>query len=649
MQTSLLGRREFYDELARLPRADLLEIINEQNPNLVGHVERIEYVFKHKLTHLTWSDGTPIEGRPVTNYELALLVDPPFQVDPELTSIGLTPEQQYSAHISSDPVMWARHYLVDKPPRAYQIWMMRHPNTRKVLRAGRRLGKSHMMALFMLHWAFTRNHTKILVMAPMKSHVELLYKAVIDAASSKNALPAVREAIVRKVTSPQFKIEFSNGSQISFFTTGMKSGGKGDVARGQEADLIILDELDYMGPDDLDAIYVMLQDTDLEIGETKSEDEQKVLIGASTPTGLRGKFWDWCHDPRFTEFWFPSLVNPGFKKSTEDDFRAEYDEMAYRHEVEADWGESAEGVYPRKYVDAAFLVGRHIAEPDDDIFKLKELSDWDWKKNPAWLSTKSKFVMGVDWDKFGAGPNICVLEIVPQDFEDPRFAGRARIAFREEIKRSEFVLLEAVERIKFLNRIFKPEWIYVDRGYGEVQVELLHQAGIEDPGSGLRNKVKGIHFGGSVEMRDPATKQLQKKEAKPFMVENLRWMLEREMLAFPSSDETLWEQLAHYIVMSVSVYGLPRFQMMDPNMPDHAHDALLLACLAYKQNYDELMQKKISRMAIAVPNAGFLPLKGIGEDSGDDDSDPTDPRSRRTRSMSARVGGRSRSIKRKMF
>lgn len=1339
MQTSILSRKQFYEELSNLPREDLVEIINEQNPNLMGHVERIEYVFKHKLTHLTWSDGTPIEGRPVTNYELALLVDPPFQVDPELTSMGLTSEEQYSVHIASDPVMWSRSYL-NASPRAYQIWMMRHPNTRKVLRAGRRLGKSWTMAVIMLWWAFTRNKNKILVMAPMKSHVELLYKAVVEMVTDKNAIPAVQESITRKVTAPQYKIEFSNGSQISFFTTGMKSGGKcltpdhdiltrdgwkpvadveenetilawdgdkylwsdvsesheydfdgelvahsgkqvsfrvtpnhkfatktrapgsewrdtyaedlkdyyiptganpvmrpnwtysnaelelwgwwlaegsgfigkmarisqvkehgrrrivelaetlglhyttpqkeirvqwtppifsgtnaynkfiprdlfdecnigalldgllggdgwmrekgweyssssrqlaedvqelgvriglranlreknisyrpvggglpnrhwivsgydykqsvldkdnlhrepysgkvhcvtvpdvgyfvtrhnglvhvtgnSDVARGQEAHLIILDELDYMGPDDLDAIYVMLQDTDLEIGEEKSEEYQKVLIGASTPTGLRGKFWDWCfpagtnisladsfkpieeiepgdevlnqfgelepvvrlyqreydgpttsiklnghypltatsehphiikrndqelvvaasdvhegdfmkvpfraardeselqkklseyiepsaecrvierlreagvcfvdidkilnrskgfsakkyakfkhngywvdprrvrtkeaaaihyefvkkqsnlkalglflaegsvlfedgcarrsvwtfnsqesdlvqevvdfmanlgltvkvvdktdidnsvdvisycapfavlmdamigrktqkrvpsfldsasieqqnsfidgvlagdahfitpmrwalglsareaiidlyqimlkrgefvslgrqdradrrpvfllsnrmnradiewsldgvwlkvigtedgvykgkvynfetrdthtyvaesmathncHDERFTEFWFPSLVNPGFKKSTEDDFRAEYDEMAYRHEVEADWGESAEGVYPRRYVDAAFLSGKEVAEPDDDIFRVKELSDWDWNKNPVWLSTQSKFVMGVDWDKFGAGPNICVLEIVPADHEDKRFAGRARIAFREEIKRSEFVLIEAVERIKFLNGIFKPEWIYVDRGYGEVQVELLHQAGIENPGTGLRHKVKGIAFGGSVEMRDPATKQLVKKEAKPFMVENLRWMLEREMLALPSSDDVLWEQLAHYIVMSVSVYGLPRFQMADPKMPDHAHDALLLACLAYKQNYDELMKKKISRMAIAVPNAGFMPL---AETDPSRDEDQESPRTRRTRSMSAKLGGRSRTIKRQMF
>lgn len=956
MQSSILNRSEFYDQLAKLPRQDLIDIIEEQNPRLLKHVERIEFVFKHKLSHLTWSDGTPIEGREVSNYELALLIDPPFQIDPELSEMGMTAEQQRSVHIASDPVMWATHYL-NARPRAYQIWMLRHPKKRKILRAGRRLGKSWTMAVVMLWWAFTRNDAKILVMAPMKPHVELLYKAVMKMAEDKETAPGVREAITRAVTAPQFKIEFSNGSQISFFTTGMKSGGKcltpdhdiltrdgwkpvadveenetilawdgdkylwsdvsesheydfdgelvahsgkqvsfrvtpnhkfatktrapgsewrdtyaedlkdyyiptganpvmrpnwtysnaelelwgwwlaegsgfigkmarisqvkehgrrrivelaetlglhyttpqkeirvqwtppifsgtnaynkfiprdlfdecnigalldgllggdgwmrekgweyssssrqlaedvqelgvriglranlreknisyrpvggglpnrhwivsgydykqsvldkdnlhrepysgkvhcvtvpdvgyfvtrhnglvhvtgnSDVARGQEAHLIILDEMDYMGPDDLDAIYVMLQDTDLEIGETKNEADQKQLIGASTPTGLRGKFWEWCGNPAFQEFWFPSMVNPGWNKAMEDEFHEEYDEMAYRHEVEADWGENAEGVYPRRYVDNAFLSGKVIAEQGDDIFRMQELSDWSYD-HVNWLSFKSKFVMGVDWDKFGAGPNIVVLEIPGDDAEDPRFKRSdgspiARVIYRQEIKRSEFVLMEAVDRIIELNKIFKPEWIYVDRGFGEMQIELLHDYGKKNPSTRLAQKVKGISFSQMIETRDPATKQLENKHAKPFMVENLRWLLERGMLAIPSSDEMLYQQLTNYLVVAISIHGLPRFEMAQatPKIPDHAHDALMLACLAYKQNYDELMVTKASRLAIAVPNTSFMPLKTREED------DPTPEREhrpdRKVRSMSAKIGGRNRMIKRKMF
>lgn len=1101
-----MNKRKFYEDLSKLPREELIRLVEAQDPQLLLQVNRIEWVFANKLRHLTWPDGSRVEGRPVTNLELAYLIDPPFQVDSELIKAGFTAEEQRKIHIASDPVMWAREY-VNQKPRAYQIWILRDPSPRRVLRAGRRLGKalsldtpipspdgwttmgalqpgdrvydesgkpcivnwispiytdhlcyrvvfddgseivadgghkwkvhavegekiaeqetstlntqsmhdrtlgsagsgasyavpriikpdgeevgarkivkierveavpvkcievssgshlflagenmvpthnSHAMSTFMLHWAFTKKGSDILVMAPVKEQAGQLYKAVLAMCKDSEM---VDSAITRRVTSPQYKLEFSNGSIISFFTTGMKSGGKcltgdhdvlsesgwksikdvatgerilswkdgelsyqrvtethsfhhsgemvehrsGDVSftatpnhkfaaksdtdemwgtymadelgnhslptggraaewvsdnyskedleiwgrwiadgsrrhgdfihldrwspwdsdrtakpceilglecevsdtsikvawspptdnkghgriprdimgeknalsildgllgydgwrdsggfeyvsesyelaediqelsvrvglnaklskldgatggwvvsvqdksetviresdlrfvdydgmvycvtvpdsgffvtrrdgrvhvtgnsdtvRGQEADLIVLDEMDYMGPDDLTAIYVMLQETGLEIGQTKAEGDEKVLIAASTPTGLRGKFWEWCNSPNFKEFWFPSLVNPSFNKATEDEFREEYDEMDFRHEIEADWGESADGVYARKYVDLAFLSA---VKPDqdtteEDLVKLKEESDWDYE-NPEWASSDSKFVMGVDWDKFGAGPNICVLEIPGKNCEDPRFEGRARVVFREEIKRSDFVLIEAVERIIYLNSLFKPDWIYVDRGFGDVQIELLHSHGIENPSSGLKGKVKGISFGGSIEVRDPATKLLDKKPAKPFMVENLRWMLERNLLVIPSSDEQLWEQLTHYVVYGFSSLGSPRFQMADPKMPDHAHDALMLACLAYKQNYDSLMKERISRKMITVPSELVLPpsLKQSADDIMDSESvkkvssnSSTDVVGARRQGSSAirRVPrlGRSGKIHRKMF
>lgn len=217
--------------------------------------------------------------------------------------------------------------------------------------------------------------------------------------------------------------------------------GNSDVARGQEAHLIILDELDYMGPDDLDALYAMLQKTD-------DNQPDKILVGASTPTGRRERFWEWSRSPRFKEFWFPSYANPYFDKKIEEEMRAQYNEMAYRHEIEADWGEDVEGVYPRRYVDAAFAVA-------------------DWQYIEGRISARSEHLIGVDWDKYGAGPNIVVLEMCNEDYEDDRFASKLRVAYREEIPRNEYVLTQAVERIIELNAIFNPRHIYVDRGYGD--------------------------------------------------------------------------------------------------------------------------------------------------------------------------------------
>lgn len=345
--------------------------------------------------------------------------------------------------------------------------------------------------------------------------------------------------------------------------------------------------MDYMHADDLDALYAMLQ-------KTAEDQPDKVLMGASTPTGRRERFWEWCNSNRFKEFWFPSYCNPFFSKDQEDEFREQYSESGYRHEIEADWGEDSEGVYPRKYVDRAFIAP-------------------SWSYDAEITSARSFFTIGVDWDKYGAGTNIVVVESCAENYEDPRFRNRTRVIYREEIIRSEYTLTKAVDRIVDLNNIFQPKHIYVDRGYGEVQVELLHKKGVEDPRSGLKEKVKGISFAESIEIRDPYTKLLVKKEMKPFMVDNLRQFLEREAILFPESDEELYLQLISYVVVRTTQTGRPVFEAAGSAM-DHAHDALMLALLAITQNYGELSKVNYATNTETFSNNFYMPKKNTISD-----------------------------------
>lgn len=610
--------QEFRKKVEALERDEIIEILRAQDTELIKQINRIEWVFRNKLKHLTWMDGTPVEERPLTNEELALLVDPPFSRDKDLTAMGLTIEQQRQIHIASDPVLWAKHFL-QASPRVYQILMLRHPSIRKVLRAGRRLGKTYTMAIMVLHYAYTHKNGRILVMAPMKPQVGLIYEEVMKLAKNSDA---VLDSITRAVTSPQYEIHFSNGSTVRFFTTGLRSGGKSDVARGQEAHLIILDELDYMGPDDLDALYAMLQKTD-------DNQPDKILVGASTPTGRRERFWEWSRSSRFKEFWFPSYANPHFTKDIEEEMRAQYNEMAYRHEIEADWGEDVEGVYPRRYVDAAFLTP-------------------GWEYIEGRVSARSEHLIGVDWDKYGAGPNIVVLEMCNDNYEDERFAGKLRIAFREEIPRNEYVLTQAVDRVIELNAIFNPKYIYVDRGYGDVQVELLAKYGVEHPQSGIKKKLKGISFAQMIEMKDPATKQTIKKEMKPFMVDNLRTLLEKGQIVFPEEDAELYMQLISYVVVRTTSAGRPVFEASGSQV-DHAHDALMLACLAYTQNYGDLMRVNLATRAKSISNELLLPMFEPPENVDVEDISSLTPTRRTRAGVPRRRVARQRAFQRKSF
>jgi hypothetical protein len=581
--------KKFRQDLEKLSREDLLEIIKDQDIETFKQINRIEWVFQNKLNHLTWADGSTITERPLTNKELSLLVDEPFDLDMDLLDLGISGEQQRQIHIAKDPCVWARQFL-QAETRVYQTLILRDPALRKVLRAGRRLGKTFSMAIYLLHYSYTHKDGRCLVIAPMKSHVELIYQEILRLAS-KNEI--VMNSIIRKVTSPQFMIQFSNGSTIRFFTSGMRSGGKSDVARGQEAHVIVLDEMDYMHADDLDALYAMLQ-------KTAEDQPDKVLIGASTPTGRRERFWEWCRSERFKEFWFPSYCNPYFAKEQEDEFREQYSEIGYRHEIEADWGEDAEGVYPRRYVDKAFV------EPN-------------WNYDAELKSARSFHVIGVDWDKYGAGTNIVVLEVCSDTYEEERFRNKVRLAYREEIERSEYTLTKAVSRIVDLNNIFMPKHIYVDRGYGEVQVELLHKYGVENPLSGLKQKVKGIGFGESIDLRDPYTKQVVKKEIKPYMVDNLRQYLEKELLMIPEKDNEIYMQLISYVVLRTTQTGRPVFEA-GGSAQDHAHDALILALLSITQNYGDLHKARYTTTTSSFSNTFFMPGSGDREDEDTDAS-----------------------------
>ena len=615
--------KDFRKKIEKLPREDILEILRMQDPEIIKQINRIEWVFENKLQHLNWKDGTPVSSRPLTNYELSLLVDEPFELSKELLSMGITGEQQRQVHLAKDTCVWGKNFL-GAETRVYQTLILRDPALRKVLRAGRRLGKTFSMALYLIHYSYTHKDGRCLVIAPMKTQVELIYQEILRLAS-KNEI--VMNSITRKITSPQFMIQFSNGSTIRFFTSGMRSGGKSDVARGQEAHVIVLDEMDYMHADDLDALYAMLQ-------KTAEDQPDKVLIGASTPTGRRERFWEWCtSNTRFKEFWFPSYCNPFFSKDQEEEFREEYSESGYRHEIEADWGEDAEGVYPRKYVDKAFI-------------------DPGWTYDAEITSARNFYTIGVDWDKYGAGTNIIVLEMCNENYEDQKFAGKARVCYREEIPKSEFTLTKGVNRIVELNEIFQPKHIYVDRGFGEVQVELLHKYGVENPSSKLRERVKGVSFGENVEVRDPYTKLPIKKEIKPYMVDNLRQYLEKEAIAFSASDEELYIQLISYVVVKTTSTGRPVFEA-GGSAVDHAHDALILALLAITENYGALHKMNFASKAGTFSNTFFMPKK-IDEEDGEEKSavinrDTLKSTSATTGRRKMRRSNISKSVTRKMF
>jgi NADH:ubiquinone oxidoreductase subunit K len=208
-------------------------------------------------------------------------------------------------------------------------------------------------------------------------------------------------------------------------------------------------------------------------------------------------------------------------------------------------------------------------------------------------------MLGVDWDKYAAATNMVCVEFdrYHQNAEGqiiPMF----KILFRVEIARSEFTYVNAMNKIIELNEEYKFDYIAIDRGYGEVQLELLHKYGEEHPETGLADKVTGYQFSQKIDVIDPYTRKKDQKHLKPFMVNQSVNIFEKAKIVLDPKDKTLISQLEEYRVKSISSAGLPVYT--DEN--EHAIDAMNLALLIFEQNHDALLKKVFSIKTVFIGN-----------------------------------------------
>lgn len=130
----------------------------------------------------------------------------------------------------------------------------------------------------------------------------------------------------------------------------------------------------------------------------------------------------------------------------------------------------------------------------------------------------------------------------------------------------------------------------------ETQIELLHTYGLQNPTSGLQDKVVGYQFGEKIEVRDPHTHKLDRKPLKPFMVNNSVIAFEKEKIVFDPSDKLLIEQFESYRIKAISITGLPTYT--DEN--EHAVDATNLCLLIIEQKYGALFKNIISSKIVGI-------------------------------------------------
>lgn len=483
-----------------------------------------------------------------SDLQICSLIHDEMQVSEEAKKL-MGEDDMAFANFLYNPVLWTKTEL-GWMARWYQDYMLKCTAFRKVSRIGRRAGKTEAICVNMIHYAYTHENVSVLVIAPYKNQVGLVFDKLDTFLSKSDSL---KSSIKRNTKNP-YRVEFYNGSKILGFTSGTRTGSKSTGIRGQDAHMILIDEADYLSTSDFEVILAI------------QASRPDVLIWASsTPTGKREMFWRFCTDQElgYKEFHFPSSVSPSWSTQTERLERAQYSDSGYKHEFEAEFGDIAEGVFLRKFVDACLQ--------NYDMEKIRKSPD-------------SLYTIGVDWNTAGNGTCIIVTE-----WNKNLNAGKGafKVVCKKVITQEEFTQVRSCEEIIELNEIWNPEFIYVDQGYGHTQIEMLRKYGIEHPLSGMANKVKGIYFGDKMEIRDPVTKQIVKKHMKPFMVNLAARRMEDGQIILPESEDIkngLVGQIRDYLVIRTTAMGQPVYS--DEN--DHAIAAWMLSILAATMEFSDI-------------------------------------------------------------
>lgn len=444
--------------------------------------------------------------------------------------------------------------------RPYQQEMLRCTSKRKVFRIGRQAGKTETLIVSMLHAIFTNNNFKVVLLAPYQSQITMIFKRIREYMSNN---PILMNSRKRLVSAPNFELELHNGSYIRGFTAGTSSKGNATMVRGQTANMLVFDEADYLSDGDVTAVLA-----------TVINNPNATVWMSSTPSGKREKFYDACHNPLYKEFYYPSMVNPNWGDEQEAFFRSEYSEIEYKHEVFAEFGELEQGVFQVAYIEAA-------------------CADYTYagcKRNNGW-----QYCIGVDWNDVKIGTTIIVTGWNPAQ-------QRFEVVSRKVVSREGWTQLTACNEIIKLNRLWLPEAIYVDAGFGGTQQEVLRAfAGgmLTRKGGGPQQVdariLKVLHeyqFGGTLEIRDPFTKQKIKKPAKSFLVENTVRKFESSSIIFPKEDAQLKSELMGYIVDHVTTTGMPVYKQGNEKAGDHNLDALMLSIVAFDLTLTEYGEPK---------------------------------------------------------
>lgn len=507
-------------------------------------------------------------------------------VDPEIVA-QLNKEEIEEVKQAMSPVYWAEKNIdvLQTDPnkrlyvnRWYQSMQLVCSASKKAIRCGRRSGKSYGLGIDIANRLVQNTNYQILVVTPFLSQAKELTLVVKKILRSLGATIGTWDELVeRSVTSPYQEIQMRNGSTFKAFTAGNDNA---NAVRGQGAHLIIIDEADFLTQEAFDSITAILMD--------KPNTE---IICTSTPMG-EGLLYKFSNSKDYKEFHFPSFCIPHYNDDMDKEFRNSLSMMAYIQEIMAEFGLSDNSVFDTDLINQSRTI-----EP------IRNLNDVIHNRERYILS------LGCDWNADKVGTRICIIAY-------DKVEKHVFIANLSNVRREGWTQVAAVEKIVELNRLYRPDYIYVDEGFGEANVQQLKLVAVngfgkipmDHPDLLLRN-VTAVNFASTLELKDVMTGEVRKKYFKNFIVETTKRALETRSLAFGNSlADPIVEQMKNYIIKGRSSNGRETYEAKNHEIGDHDLDAFMIALAGLHLNENSILDTR------RYSNVTILPLEKRGSE-----------------------------------
>lgn len=452
-----------------------------------------------------------------------------------------------------NPFDWFRVHMTDKS-KAQDRWTQELALScsakNKAIRWGRRCGKSYAIIMELMYKiALAEKPLSILVAAPMVTMIDEISQVFVELSN----LIDIPDFIQSKKSSPILEITFFNGSILK----GITAADDGKSARGKKADVIWIDEVDFVPTKALDAIRaIQLDNPNVE------------LIYTSTPIG-EGNLFNFANQKITKEFHYPTFTRPDYTDEMHSSTEA-LSAIAYAQEILAIYGLDEAGVFPIRFIDMAY--DHYIKDCYNEDFVL---------------NNRDRFILiiGVDWNHDNNGTRIVVLG-------HDRVYSKFFIVEKQRISKIKMTQTLAVQTIVDLNRKYNCDHIICDEGFGIAQVSMLRLKGEEQYGKVPPNHpdiklvdTVAVSFGSTLEITDPVKHQTIKKNTKQYIVENAQKVLENNQLALDDlKDDEVILQMKNYHIARTGLRG-NIYKPKDKKIGDHDLDAFMLALYGFDMFY----------------------------------------------------------------